>query len=189
MSGALGVPTRAQAISVPIFLAPAFAETSISLRVPASRTFSTSPASSTRRTTGPNKQRGVSAIRSKPPKQKTEVYKYELPKPVQDPKLRALFHMNKNHGLWGFFNEKKQPIVPPGTESAHGRSWAYGELAQKSFEDLHRLHWTCVLEANRVQTRARELVRTRAGYGQEENSTRLKAVCDPPSTSCAVFYP
>lgn len=176
---ALSMPTRAQAISVPVFLAPAFAESSISLRVPAPRTFSTSPASSTRRTTGPNKQRGVSAIRSKPPKHKTEVYKYDLPKPVDDPQLRALFKMNKNHGLWGFFNEKRQPLTSPGLESAHGRSWNYAELARKSFEDLHRLYWTCILEGNQISTRGRELTRARAGFGKQENVKRLKTVCEP----------
>lgn len=84
--------------------------------------------------------------------------------------------MNKNHGLWGFFNEKRDPMVIGSVEAAHGRPWSYQELTFKSFEDLHKLYWTCVLEANRTATRRRELNRTHAGYGVMENENRLKTV-------------
>ncbi|ETN46030.1 uncharacterized protein HMPREF1541_00213 [Cyphellophora europaea CBS 101466] len=172
------VPARLRPFSVPIFLAPAFA-TASSFHSSAPREFSTSPTSASRRTTGPNKKRGVSAIRSIPPKQKTEVYKYDLPIPIISPERRALFKTSDKHGLWGFFNERKQPMVPAAAEAQHGRAWSYMELTIKSFEDLHKLYWKCILEANQINTRARELRRTRAGYGATENEQRLKVVCNP----------
>lgn len=120
--------------------------------------------------------RGVSAIRSKPPKDKTEVYKYDLPTPVKDPSRRELFPMNKNHGLWGFFNKKRQPMVNGDVEAAHGRAWTYVELSSRTFEDLHKLYWACILEANRTATRGKELKRTAGGYGVVENEKRKATV-------------
>jgi len=67
-------------------------------------------------------------------------------------------------------------MVPAAAEAQHGRAWSYMELTIKSFEDLHKLYWKCILEANQINTRARELRRTRAGYGATENEQRLKVV-------------
>jgi large subunit ribosomal protein L47 len=175
MAFSLAVPSCTRCTSIPLFLAPAFVDSSFQ-QLSSRRTFSTTHSTASRRTTGPNKQRGVSAIRSKPPKQKTEAYKYELPTPALDPKPRELFKMNKDHGLYAFFDQKRRPMVPPVEESQHGRAWSYKELEIKSFEDLHKLYWACVLEANRVSTRFKEMSRTASGFGQAETDNRLETV-------------
>jgi large subunit ribosomal protein L47 len=165
-----------KAFEVPLFLAPAFSQCTARSHVNRSRPFSTSPLSASRRLSGPNKQRGVSAIRSKNPKQKTEVYRYPLPVPVIKPERRAAFKTRPDHGLWGFFDKEQRTLLTPSQETAHGRAWAVSELAIKSFGDLHRLFWACVLEQNRIATRKGELHRTRAGYGEAEMTGRLEVV-------------
>jgi large subunit ribosomal protein L47 len=164
------------AFRVPLFLAPAFSDCAARSHPNPSRSFSTSPLSASRRLSGPNKQRGVSAIRSKNPKQRTEVYRYPLPVPVIKPERRAAFQTRPDHGLWGFFDKNKRPLLTPSQETQHGRAWEVSELAIKSFGDLHRLFWACVLEQNRIVTRKGELHRTRAGYGEAEITGRLEVV-------------
>ena len=175
MSLSLIAPSRARCITVPVFLCPAFTESS-TLQPRSHRAFSTSPSTATRRTTGPNKQRGVSAIRSKSPVAKTEVYKYDLPTPVLDPSARTAFKMNPDHGLWGFFQEKREALAPAEYEYSHGRAWAIKELQTKSFEDLHKLYWVCVLEMNRIATRKKELSRTSGGFGENDQIQRMATV-------------
>ena len=176
MSSPACIPTRGRSFSIPLFLTPAFAESTHTVRTSSRQSFSTSQHMASRRTTGRNKQRGVSAIRSIPPKQKSEVYRYDLPRPVIDPDRRALFPTPKDHGLWGFFNKKREALASGPVEAAHGRSWTYQELTAKSFEDLHRLYWTCILESNQIRTRLREMQRTRAGFGAHEAKGRLTTV-------------
>ena len=67
-------------------------------------------------------------------------------------------------------------MVPAEDESAFGRAWTYQELTIKSFEDLHRLWYTCMMERNRTYTRKGELDRMKAGYGGFEADERIEAV-------------
>lgn len=169
--------TRPSSFNVPLFLVPAVAEINGTSCITSRRTFSTSPTQASRRTNGPNKQRGVSVIHGKNPKRKTEVYKYPLPVPVIDAARRNTFKTRPDHGLWGFFEQKKRPMLPPRDEAAHGRAWTVKELMDyKSFSDLHTLYWTCVLERNQIATRISEMRRARAGFGKSEAGERLNTV-------------
>ena len=175
------ISSTSSSFRLPLFLAPAFAEAAREFRRSSSRSFSTSPLSLSRRTTGPNKERGVSAIRGKNPKPKSRVYQYPLPVPVIDPERRALFKTREDHGLWGFFNKKRESMIAPAAESSHGREWTIAELNGKSFHDLHKLYWTCILEMNQISTRAAEMQRMRAGFGISESKRRKKMVRSPTS--------
>ncbi|RMD41686.1 hypothetical protein DV735_g3436, partial [Chaetothyriales sp. CBS 134920] len=123
-----------------------------------------------------NKQRGVSSLYGTGPRKETSVYKWPLPEPVIDPERRAQFKTAEHHGLWGFFNKARQPMVSGEEEAAFGRPWSYHELAAKDFHDLHRLYWTTILELNRTKTRQYEMRRLRAGYGNYEAETRIQAL-------------
>ncbi|RMZ80148.1 hypothetical protein DV737_g3062, partial [Chaetothyriales sp. CBS 132003] len=123
-----------------------------------------------------NKQRGVSSLYGSGPRKETSVYKWDLPEPVIDAERRAQFKTAENHGLWGFFNKAKQPMVSGEDEAAFGRPWSYHELTAKDFHDLHRLYWTTILELNRTKTRQHEMRRVRAGYGNYEADTRIQAL-------------
>ncbi|RMZ92528.1 hypothetical protein DV736_g241, partial [Chaetothyriales sp. CBS 134916] len=123
-----------------------------------------------------NKQRGVSSLYGSGPRKETSVYKWDLPEPVMDSERRAQFKTAENHGLWGFFNKARQPMVSGEEEAAFGRPWSYHELAAKDFHDLHRLYWTTILELNRTKTRQFEMRRVRAGYGNYEAETRIQAL-------------
>ena len=46
----------------------------------------------------------------------------------------------------------------------------------KDWEDLYKLYWMCVIERNRIATRAHEMYRLKAGYGENEVQSRLKVV-------------
>jgi large subunit ribosomal protein L47 len=168
------LPARSRTASIPIFLAPAFAPASS--RASSSRLFSTSPVSSNRRVKGSNKKRGISVIHSTDPRRKTWAYTVEMPEPNLDPDRRAQYTTPKDHGLYAFFNEKRDAILTPTQEGAHGRAWEVSELEQKSWDDLYRLWWVCHKEANAVSTRSRELGRLRAGFGFSEVQDRLRTV-------------
>lgn len=61
----------------------------------------------------------------------------------------------------------------------------------KDWDDLYRLYWVCVLERNRVATRAHEMHRLKAGYGENEVDSRLKVVStsdiDGPKHPCMMI--
>ena len=183
MSQSLVPFARSHSFEVPLFLAPAFLQSQPPLHKRSSRRdFSTSQHRCEKGkllgqgSREKNKKRGVSAIRSTGPRVKSQVYKFPLPEPNLDPSRRAEFKTNPNHGLWGFFNETRQAMIPAEDESAFGRAWTYQELTIKSFEDLHRLWYTCMMERNRTHTRKNELNRIKAGYGAYEAEERIKAV-------------
>jgi large subunit ribosomal protein L47 len=101
----------------------------------------------------------------------------DLPKPVLDPARRSSVEVDDDHGLWGFFNKARDPLMTPEDLHAHGRAWTTQELRSKSWDDLHRLWWLCVKDINRVMTYEAERIRTEAGYGEYEAQERLKEVC------------
>ncbi|KAL9622160.1 MAG: hypothetical protein Q9160_003503 [Pyrenula sp. 1 TL-2023] len=125
-----------------------------------------------------NPSRGVSAIRRTGPKHKgpmqgrLEKHKLSLPKPIEPEALKT----DPDHGLWGFFPSDKQPMVAPEDDNAHGRAWTDAELANKSWEDLHRLHWVCVKERCRIATTSKERDRLNAGFGEFEANERDEVV-------------
>ena len=44
-----------------------------------------------------------------------------LPVPAErDPSRVKDFETNPNHGLWGFFNAEKRPMISPEDEAAYG---------------------------------------------------------------------
>jgi large subunit ribosomal protein L47 len=100
-----------------------------------------------------------------------------LPKPVMNPKKHSKIQVDEDHGLWGFFKDKKL-LMRPEDEHAHGRAWTVEELRKKSWEDLHRLYWVCVKERNRLKTSDRERERIKAGYGGAESKDRDETVRD-----------
>lgn len=101
---------------------------------------------------------------------------YELPEPAKyDPADHV--KTDPEHGLYEFFYEKDKALLLPEDESKHGRSWTVEELRQKSWDDLHRLWWTCVKERNRIATASRERTRLKLKTGGEESQARMQAVC------------
>ena len=46
--------------------------------------------------------------------------KYPLPVPVANPEARKKFETPEDHGLWGFFNGKKEPMETPEEHASHG---------------------------------------------------------------------
>ncbi|KAF7508809.1 hypothetical protein GJ744_008686 [Endocarpon pusillum] len=139
--------------------------------------FSTTPPLKIRlRNREKNKSRGVSAIRRTGPRVPLSMSKYPLPEPVWDPPSRKEFKTRDDHGLWGFFNEKRTAMTAPEDLDAHGRAWTTAELAKKSWEDLWTIWWRCVRERNYLATEANERHRVAAGYGEAESKERVAEV-------------
>lgn len=96
----------------------------------------------------------------------------QLPKPVP---IEQKPTGTPDHGLWGFFKEKKL-LQTPLEDSQHGRSWTIGELRGRDWDTLHQLWWVCVKERNRLATEKLERHRLKAGYGDLEAKERDEAV-------------
>ena len=126
-----------------------------------------------------NKIRGVSAIRRTGPRVPLSVAKYTLPEPVWNPPGRDAFTTREDHGLWGFFNEKRTSMTLPEDLDAHGRAWSGLELANKDWNDLWKIWWKCVRERNWLSSDAAERKRMDAGYGDGEFMERDKQVSCP----------
>ncbi|KAL8690166.1 MAG: hypothetical protein Q9218_004333 [Villophora microphyllina] len=156
----------------PVFLAPILAASSQS-----SASFSTSSrmAQGRKRTRDNNPNRGVSALRRTGLRRPLEMMKYPLPVPVLNPEKRSKVAVDENHGLWGFFRDKKA-LNTPEEHAAFGRPWVVEELRHKSWEDLHSLWWACCKERNILATQGYEQKRLKAGYGDAEILDRDKAV-------------
>lgn len=153
----------------PSFLLPAFAKTQTAA-------FSSSPVSAARKDN--NTRRGMSAIRRTGLNKrfKLSVKLEDLPQPVLDPKKRSKLEVDDDHGLWGFFDDKKSSLLSPEVLISHGRGWKRSELRRKSWEDLWKLWWTCIREVNRVKTYEKERKRLNAGYGEYEATARVQEV-------------
>lgn len=52
--------------------------------------------------------------------------KYPLPQPVSDSERKAKVQVDENHGLWGFFNEKKTALSTPKDDDTHGKLFLVG---------------------------------------------------------------
>ncbi|ERF76753.1 hypothetical protein EPUS_02292 [Endocarpon pusillum Z07020] len=90
--------------------------------------------------------------------------------------IRKEFPTRDDHGLWGFFNEKRTAMTAPEDLDAHGRAWTVDELAKKNWNDLWTLWWRCVRERNYLATEANERHRVAAGYGEAESKERVAVV-------------
>jgi large subunit ribosomal protein L47 len=165
----------------PVFLAPSLQSLqSYHSKLPfttPNHPFSSTPTSQARlRNPKRNKSRGVSAIRRTGPRVPLSVSKYPLPIPVSDPPSRKDFKTRDDHGLWGFFNKERTAMTTPEELNAHGRAWTYHELANKAWDDLWKIYWSCVKERNWLSTEANERKRVEAGYGDYEGETRDETV-------------
>ena len=67
-----------------------------------------------------NPDRGVSALRRTGLRHPVSMAKYPLPQPVLDPEKHPKPTVSENHGLWGFFNEKRTTLSTPEEDNQHG---------------------------------------------------------------------
>lgn len=170
IGGLLSATTQRTATLPPGFLIPAFSS--------ASQTASFSSSTSRAARKDGNPARGISAMRrtGMNKKVKLSVDLANLPKPVMDPMRRSTVQVDEDHGLWEFLHRNRTPLQTPEELHAHGRGWTVQELRSKSWDDLHRLWWMCVKDANRTVTNEAERVRLDAGYGEYESDERLEEV-------------
>lgn len=98
----------------PVYLAPVFSLQSH---------FSTSQSLSARRKRDGNRHRGVSALRRTGLRKPVGMAKEPLPVPVMDPTRRSKITVDKEHGLWGFFNKDRTALSTPEQDASFGRSW------------------------------------------------------------------
>ncbi|KAF8464034.1 mitochondrial 39-S ribosomal protein L47 (MRP-L47)-domain-containing protein [Kalaharituber pfeilii] len=121
-----------------------------------------------------SKNRGVSAIHRKYPKQPLSVAKVALPQPADVVDTRI--DIDPDHGLYGFFKAKDTVLPTPEDDHKHGRAWSVEELRRKSWEDLHKLWWTCVKERNIMFTQQLERKRLDPGFGAFEAKSREREI-------------
>ncbi|KAF8429532.1 50S ribosomal protein L4 [Tirmania nivea] len=114
-----------------------------------------------------NRNRGVSAIHRKYPKDPLSVSKVPLPEPVAPEEKRPVT-VDSDHGLYGFFTKGGKVLPTPEEDVEHGRAWSVEELRRKSWEDLHKLWWLCVKERNILYTQSLERKRLDPGFGEYE---------------------
>lgn len=114
-----------------------------------------------------------------------------LPQPVRDPSKRSAIQVDPDHPLYEFLPQPtaertgRTSLRTPDELNERGRAWTLAELRNKDWDDLHRLYWVCIKEANRLDTQKIELQRlvdkpqAEGGgslYGDHEAGERMKAV-------------
>lgn len=124
LTGQLPVLRRISSVSLeshpPIFLAPLLASISQPLHQRAS--FSTTAALFVRanKKRDGNPHRGESALRRTGLRYPNGMSKQPLPQPVLDPERRSKIKVDEKHGLWDFFNKKREALSTPKEDSARG---------------------------------------------------------------------
>ncbi|ORY09515.1 hypothetical protein BCR34DRAFT_369984 [Clohesyomyces aquaticus] len=115
-----------------------------------------------------NRNRGVSAVRATGPRPRQTLSVINgQPLPQPRPETEVQIRGDEEHGLYGFFRDKKL-LTMPADNNKHGRAWTKDELRTRSWDDLHSLWWACVKERNRLHTEAYTLKTIGAYYGQWE---------------------
>ena len=104
--------------SPPLFLAPILAYTSKSANQQSY--FSTTAQCCKGKKRDGNRYRGVSALRRTGLRYPVSMSKEPLPQPVLDPSKRSKITIDKNHGLWGFFNQDRTSLSTPEQDSNFG---------------------------------------------------------------------
>ena len=108
----------------PVFLAPLIASAPQSLQLRSSFSTTASLSVRTRKKRDGNPHRGESALRRTGINYPTGMSMQPLPQPVLDPNRRSKIEVDPNHGLWGFFNKKKEALTLPDKDSEFGMSAA-----------------------------------------------------------------
>ncbi|KAL8382725.1 hypothetical protein RB595_006490 [Gaeumannomyces hyphopodioides] len=132
---------------------------------------------SVRKTRDSSKLRGVSSIHRSGPREVLSVSFEELPRPSTAEHAGRMTEADNdpNHGLWGFFFDKKM-VPTPAEAAAYGRAWTTQELRGKSWDDLHALWWVCCRERNRIATANHARDKHDIGFGAQELGTRDETV-------------
>ena len=102
----------------PIFLAPVLAISLFPTKF--QYHFSTSITMCHRKRRDGNPDRGVSPLRRTGLRRPVGMLKEALPQPNLDPNRRSKITVDKNHGLWGFFDNDRKALSTPVEDSAHG---------------------------------------------------------------------
>ncbi|CAK4033655.1 54S ribosomal L4, mitochondrial [Lecanosticta acicola] len=175
--------TRRASTLPPSFLLPAFTTTTTLPSPSSSSSFSTTTPHHARKDGNP--YRGVSPLHRsglnktlrKSPDYKglRDQLQRGLPQPVLDQSKRSEVEVDEDHGLWEFLPPGRHSLMDPSELRSHGRAWTAAELRKKDWDDLHRLWWVCLKEANRLQTQKAERNRLGEMYGDYENDARMKA--------------
>lgn len=141
------------------------------------RSLSGSAPLSVRKTRDSSKLRGVSTIHRSGPREVLSVSFEELPRPSTAEHAGRMTEADNdpNHGLWGFFFDKKM-VPTPAEAAAYGRAWTAQELRGKSWDDLHALWWVCCRERNRIATANHARDKHDIGFGAQELGTRDETV-------------
>ena len=123
-----------------------------------------------------NRFRGVSPLRRSGLREPVSVSNEPLPRPREEP---PEIQVDPDHGLYAFFAGRDKLMNTPAEDREHGRAWTVEELRRKSWEDLHKLWWTCCRERNRIATADRERKRAKMGFGASESKNRDAEVGSP----------
>lgn len=114
-----GLRSIAHKENPPLFLAPILAYTSKAANQQSH--FSTTAQCYGGRKRDGNRYRGVSALRRTGLRYPVSMSKEPLPQPVLDPRKRSKITIDKNHGLWGFFNQDRTSLSTPLQDDAFGK--------------------------------------------------------------------